>query len=58
MKASDVTSFSDGEVVGWAEQGTSIHLRAQTATGDPVELSEEEARALAHELLRFANLVE
>ncbi len=38
------------EVYLWMEQDTSIHLKAVTKYGDPVELSAEEARELAQVL--------
>jgi hypothetical protein len=41
-------SISDGEVSAWIEGG--IHLKAVTSNGDPVELSESEARAVADAL--------
>ena len=46
--------ISSGEVVLWIEQGTSIHIKAITREGDPVELSEEEARELAAALTEMA----
>jgi hypothetical protein len=47
---SDVHSFSDGEVRFWLVDGT-VHIKAVTAFGDPVELTEVEVRALALALL-------
>lgn len=55
---SELTSISNGDIVFWIEQGTSIHIRARTPEGDPVELSEEEAKELAHGLLRLVKLLE
>ena len=42
------------EVYLWIEQDTSIHLKAVTKYGDPVELSAEEARELAKVLEELA----
>ncbi len=54
----NVVQLSGGEVTLWLEQGTSVHLRAVTKQGDPVELSVEEAKELAIELLRLAEVAE
>ncbi len=43
-----------GDVVVWIEQGTSIHIRAISPEGDPLELSGAEARQLASLLVRLA----
>lgn len=43
-----------GNVALWAEQDSSIQLKAVTGQGDPVELSPNEARRVAHTLLAFA----
>ncbi len=51
-------TFSDGEIALWIEQGSSIHIKAASAHGDPVELTAEEARELAQQLLKFASMVE
>jgi hypothetical protein len=45
-------------VYAWVEQGSSIHLKAVTTAGDPVELSADEARAVADALLRLAACLE
>jgi len=59
MDSSDsIISFSQGEIVLWAEDGRSIHLKAISSFGDPVELSAEEAKELAEALLRLAAAVE
>ena len=49
-------TISDGEVSAWVDGG--IHLKAVTPSGDPVELSAEEARALLSALSRFLVEVE
>jgi hypothetical protein len=43
-----------GDVSLWIEQDSSIQLKAMTGQGDPVELSPDEARRVAHTLLAFA----
>jgi hypothetical protein len=48
---SEVHSFSDGEVRFWLVNGT-VHIKAATASGDPVELTEAEAKELALALLQ------
>ena len=42
-------------VQAWLEQRASIHLKAVTAFGDPVELSSDEARMVAAALMRLAD---
>jgi hypothetical protein len=51
------TRFSDGDVVVAVQDGA-IHLRAKTDFGDPVELSSEEARQVARELLKCADILD
>jgi hypothetical protein len=46
----EVHSFSDGEVMFWLVNGT-VHIKAGTAFGDPVELTEVEVKELAAALL-------
>lgn len=53
-----IARLCDGDIVVWSEQSSSICLKAITPVGDPVELSSDEARDLANELLRLADLVE
>jgi hypothetical protein len=55
---SDLFELSNGDISMWIEQEASIHLRASTKYGDPVELSSEEARELAKKLMEFAQDVE
>jgi hypothetical protein len=54
----DVFRVSDGEAYCWAEQESSVMLKAVTKSGDPVELSGDEAIELAHALLKAAKAVE
>jgi hypothetical protein len=46
----------DGDLRAWIEQ-EAIHLRAAASHGDPVELSVDEVRVLAKELLRLADRI-
>lgn len=50
--------LSAGEITLWTVSDTSIHLKAVTPYGDPVELSAEGARELAEHLLRLAAVIE
>ncbi|MBV8859491.1 MAG: hypothetical protein JOZ02_21345 [Acidobacteria bacterium] len=52
--AEDDEVFQVGEAYVWAEQGTSIQLKAVTEFGDPVELTAEEAGRLAQVLTDLA----
>lgn len=49
--------LNDGEVVLWIGQGSSIAIKAVTALDDPVELSSEDASALAEYLQCFARKI-
>jgi len=53
-----IASFSNGEITVWIEQSSSVHIRAVSPHGDPVELSSEETKELALHLLRVASIVE
>jgi hypothetical protein len=53
----NLVKLSDGEITMWIENGSAIHMKAISPHGDPVELSAEEANALAGHLLRLASLV-
>jgi hypothetical protein len=46
----------DGEVRAWIEQGA-IHMKVVTTSGDPVELTSNEARRLAENLVRLAGTI-
>jgi hypothetical protein len=52
-----IVTMGDGDIRAWIEQ-EAIHIKAFDNHGDPVELSAEEARILAQELLRLAEGVE
>jgi hypothetical protein len=54
----EVTSIADGQITLWTADERSIHLKAISSHGDPVELNAEEARKLARELLRLASATE
>ena len=45
------------DVYCWAEQRSSVMLKAVTKFGDPVELTADEARTVAAVLLRLADRV-
>jgi hypothetical protein len=46
------------DVCCWLEQDSSVMLKAVTRFGDPVELSADEARAIAAALQSFAGRLE
>ena len=54
---SKIKKFSDGDVVFWIEQET-IHLKICEPNGDPVELTENEAKKLALALLESVREIE
>jgi hypothetical protein len=55
----EIHRFADGEIIFWIEQET-IHLKTagDGRHGDPVELTENEARRLAAELLKSVEQIE
>jgi hypothetical protein len=46
------------DVYGWVEQESSVMFKAATRDGDPVELTAEEARAVAKALVELAARLE
>lgn len=58
MPKDGLQKFAEGDVYFWIEQESSIHLKAITRHGDPVELTTDEARNLAKALLRAADSVD
>jgi hypothetical protein len=52
-----IFSGANGEACCWVEQESSIMLKAFSSFSDPVELSKEEAIALARALLKAADEV-
>ena len=48
-------TFSGGDVYFWIEQESSIHRKAFTSSGAPVELSADEARFIALKLNEIAD---
>ena len=46
------------DVYCWLEQDASVMLKAVTRFGDPVELTADEARAIANALLMLADRLE
>jgi len=53
--ASDPSVHRVDDVYLWLEQGTSVHIKAVTQSGDPVELNSAEARQLATALMDLAD---
>ncbi|RQH01654.1 hypothetical protein [Paraburkholderia dinghuensis] len=53
----DYFESSDGTLRIWIEQESSIHIKATTKEGDPVELSESEALEIAEVLKDFASRI-
>jgi hypothetical protein len=51
--ADDVIKFDEAYM--WIENGGSIHLKAVSPHGDPIELTPHEARDIARALLRLAD---
>lgn len=43
----------DDELATWVEDESSIHIKAVSKEGDPVELDFDEAEELAHRLLKW-----
>lgn len=54
----DRHTFKDGAIDLWVEQESSIQLKSISKFDDPVELTASEARALADQLKRFADLLD
>lgn len=55
---SNFFSTADALVYCWAEQQSSVMLKAVTPSADPVELTADEARELAAELSRLADEID
>jgi hypothetical protein len=53
-----IQSFADGEVQFWIEQDSSIHFKAVSSHGDPVELTAAKAREIAAALMAAAERVD
>ena len=49
-----IQKFSGGKIYFWLEQDSSIHLKAASAYGDPVELTADEAREIGSALISMA----
>ena len=56
--SSEPQKFADGDVSFWIEQDSSIHLKASSSHGDPVELSAEEARSIGLALAETARTLQ
>jgi len=50
----DFHKFASGEVYFWLEKDSSIHLKAISPHGDPVELTANEAKQIASALISTA----
>lgn len=50
--------FRIDDIYCWIEQEESVHVKAVTKDGDPVELTSEEARRLGETLIKFANQID
>ena len=50
--------FADGEVYLWVEQESSIHIKAVTQHGDPVELTSHQAEELGRTLIEMAQYLD
>lgn len=46
--------FAGGDVYVWIEQDSSVHIKAVTDHGDPVELTEDEAEELGNALISMS----
>ena len=53
----DVYTIADHVTLWIAADGGSIHIKTREPYGDPVELTEEDARALADVLIRLAERI-
>jgi hypothetical protein len=58
MESIMVHEFSNGEIKLWVENETSIHLKAITTFGDPVELNAEEAIEISTLLKKLSEEIE
>jgi hypothetical protein len=55
LKRKDVFDAADGDASCWTEQESSVMLKAATVSGEPVQLSKDEAIALGQALLKAAD---
>ena len=55
MADGTVHRLFDGEVYAWIEQESSVHIKAVTPSGDPVELTFDNARELGRLLIQLAD---
>jgi len=51
----DIFRLSDSELCAWIEQNDSIHIKAITKFGDPVELTDEDVKKLIRFLQDYIN---
>jgi hypothetical protein len=55
---SGVHEFAGGALVFWTEGSSSLHIKAITSSGDPVELNFEELSAVLDALKRVSDEIE
>jgi hypothetical protein len=53
----EMIQMCDGDFRAWIDQGA-IHMKAVDRHGDPIEVSREEIRLLAQELLKLADEID
>lgn len=61
MKNNNETEYfelDDGEIRIWIEQQACICIKAITKSGDPVEITGDQARDLAEILLKFSDKID
>jgi hypothetical protein len=54
----DVITLSNGDIVVWTIEDTSVHIKCITKHGDPVELNAEEVKELCSVLTKLAERLE
>jgi hypothetical protein len=50
----DIKRIADGDVCLWIDQDSSVHIKAVSEHGDPVELTEDEAEELGNALISMS----
>ena len=53
-----LVELASGEIYLWVEQESSIHIKAVTSYGDPVELAAHQAKELVAALNKMIELLE
>ena len=54
----EVVSLSNGDIVIWIVEESSLHIKCVTKHGDPVELNAEEVKELCEVLTAMAKRIE